>query len=59
VAIVLTGYPALDSAIEGIRQGIDDYITKPANADALVAVLANKLAERVVKQKGSVSSSLA
>jgi DNA-binding NtrC family response regulator len=44
VAIVLTGYPNLESAVEGIHVGIDDYIAKPANADALVAVLAEKLA---------------
>jgi DNA-binding NtrC family response regulator len=46
VIIVLTGYPAVDSAVEGIRLGIDDYITKPANADLLVAALAEKLAKR-------------
>jgi ActR/RegA family two-component response regulator len=47
VIIVLTGYPAVDSAVEGIRLGIDDYITKPATADLLVAALAEKLAKRV------------
>jgi len=46
VIIVLTGYPAVDSAVEGIRLGIDDYITKLANADLLVAALAEKLAKR-------------
>jgi DNA-binding NtrC family response regulator len=50
VAIVLTGYPDIESAVEGIHTGIDDYITKPANADALVAVLANKLAEKFAKK---------
>jgi DNA-binding NtrC family response regulator len=44
VAIVLTGYPNLESAVEGIHVGIDHYISKPANADTLVAVLAEKLA---------------
>jgi DNA-binding response OmpR family regulator len=46
VTIVLTGYPSANSEIEGRHVGIDDYIAKPANADALVAVLAEKLAAR-------------
>lgn len=46
VNIVLTGYPDEHSAAEGRELGIDDYIAKPANADALVAILAEKLAGR-------------
>ena len=45
--IVLTGYPAVESAVEGIRLGIDDYLVKPANADALVAALGEKLTARL------------
>jgi DNA-binding NtrC family response regulator len=44
--IVLTGYPDEESAEEAVRLGIDDYIAKPTNADMLVALLAEKLAER-------------
>lgn len=44
--IVLTGAPAVESAMEGIRLGIDDYLIKPATTDALVALLADKLAAR-------------
>jgi len=44
--IVLTGYPKLESAVEGIHTGIDDYIVKPSNADALVAILGEKLAKK-------------
>jgi DNA-binding NtrC family response regulator len=51
VTIVLTGYPGLESAIEGIRHGVDDYIIKPSNADALVALLADKLAARRPKAR--------
>jgi two-component system, NtrC family, response regulator HydG len=46
INIVLTGYPDEESATEGLKLGIDDYIAKPANADALVAMLAEKLAGR-------------
>ena len=46
INIVLTGYPDEESAAEGLELGIDDYIAKPANADALVAMLAKKLTGR-------------
>jgi DNA-binding response OmpR family regulator len=46
INIVLTGYPDEESAAEGLKLGIDDYIAKPANADALVAMLAEKLTAR-------------
>jgi two-component system, NtrC family, response regulator HydG len=46
VTIILTGNPDVESAIEGIRLSINDYIIKPMNADALVALLANKLLSR-------------
>ena len=46
INIILTGYPDEESAVEGLKLGIDDYIAKPANADALVAMLAEKLTGR-------------
>ena len=46
IAVILTAYPNLESAIDGIRNGVDDYILKPANADTLVALLADKLEKR-------------
>jgi DNA-binding NtrC family response regulator len=49
VSIILTGYPALETAVDGIHLGIDDYLMKPTNADALVALLAEKLAKRATK----------
>jgi len=53
VTIVLTGYPNRESAEEAVRLGIDDYIAKPSNANMLVALLAEKLAERQrVAEKG-------
>jgi hypothetical protein len=38
--------PDMESAEEGFRLGIDEYIAKPANADTIVALLAEKLATR-------------
>jgi YesN/AraC family two-component response regulator len=43
ITIILTGYPDMESAIEGIHLGVVDYITKPTNADELVALLTEKL----------------
>lgn len=49
--IVLTAYPGLESAVEGIHLGIDDYAIKPSRADELVALLAHKLACRQPKAR--------
>lgn len=46
VTIILTGHPDLESAMEGIHLGVLDYITKPTNADELVALLTAKLTAR-------------
>jgi DNA-binding NtrC family response regulator len=48
--IVLTGVPALETAVEGIRLGIDDYLIKPATTETLVALLAEKLAARKMNE---------
>lgn len=46
VTVILTAYPGVETAIEGIHLGVDDYIIKPTSADVLVALLAEKLAAR-------------
>jgi DNA-binding response OmpR family regulator len=33
---ILTGYPAFESALEAIRQQVDDYLIKPADIQSLV-----------------------
>ena len=43
VSLVLTGYPALDSAVEGIRLGIADYFVKPVEIEELVNAINLKL----------------
>jgi ActR/RegA family two-component response regulator len=44
VTMILTGYPAFETALEAIRQQVDDYIVKPANIPALVNAIEGKLA---------------
>lgn len=40
---ILTGYPAFESALEAIRQQVDDYFVKPADAESLVQRIFAKL----------------
>jgi ActR/RegA family two-component response regulator len=44
VTMILTGYPAFETALEAIRQQVDDYIVKPANIPMLVSTIENNLA---------------
>jgi ActR/RegA family two-component response regulator len=44
VTMILTGYPAFETALEAIRQQVDDYVVKPANIPALVNTIESKLA---------------
>lgn len=46
VTILLTGYPAFETAVEGIRHHVDDYVVKPADIDALVKLMNEKLRAR-------------
>lgn len=44
VTMILTGYPAFETALEAIRQQVDDYVLKPADVPALILTIENKLA---------------
>jgi ActR/RegA family two-component response regulator len=46
VTIILTGYPGFETAVEGIRQEIDDYVVKPADIDTLIDTVERRLAAR-------------
>jgi YesN/AraC family two-component response regulator len=43
VTVILTGYPAFETALEAIRQQVDDYIVKPADIPTLISTIENKL----------------
>lgn len=49
--IVLTGYPDVPSAVEGIRERVDDYLLKPANLDVLVKSLKTHVNSRKPKAR--------
>lgn len=39
VTLILTGYPDFESALQAIRSQVDDYLTKPADLNHLVATI--------------------
>jgi ActR/RegA family two-component response regulator len=43
VTIIITGYPAFETALEAIRQQVDDYVVKPANIPTLLKTIAERL----------------
>ena len=50
VIILLTGYPAFESAVEAIHHEVDDYFVKPADVESLVSTMERKLAARRSQQ---------
>jgi len=46
VTLILTGFPAFETALQAIRGQVDDYLIKPAGADKLVAAIAQHLLAR-------------
>jgi DNA-binding response OmpR family regulator len=45
ITLIMTGFPAFDSALEAIRQQVDAYLLKPTNVQELVALLRSGLTE--------------
>jgi YesN/AraC family two-component response regulator len=42
VTLILTGYPDFDTALQAIRNQVDDYLTKPADVKQLVTTIKEK-----------------
>lgn len=47
VTIIITGYPAFETALQAIRSQVDDYIVKPASVDNLLDVIQQRLEKRI------------
>ena len=43
INLILTGYPAFQTALEAIRNHVDDYLTKPADIEYIFNVIEEKL----------------
>jgi len=50
VTIIITGYPAFETALEAIRNQVDDYITKPAEVPRLVETIMQKVMNRPARR---------
>ena len=46
ITLIVTGYPAFETALEAIRKQVDDYVVKPADVDRLVQTIEQKLVAR-------------
>jgi len=46
VAILLTGYPAFDTAVQAIEDEVDGYLVKPADINSLVSTIERRLRTR-------------
>jgi len=53
IKIILTGYPALENAIDAVNKGTDGYLIKPVNMSALF----EKIEEHLKKQVESIKYS--
>ena len=46
INILLTGYPAFESALQALHDEVDDYFVKPAELDSLISTIERKLLAR-------------
>jgi DNA-binding NtrC family response regulator len=53
IAIVITGYGTVKDAVDAIKQGAADFITKPFQFDALLHVLTSALEQRRLKSENA------
>jgi DNA-binding NtrC family response regulator len=46
VTLILTGFPGFESALEALRNQVDDYLIKPADVPTLVSLIEKNLQQR-------------
>lgn len=46
VTIIITGYPAFETALQAIRRQVDDYVVKPSNPTQLLETIQSHLEHR-------------
>ncbi len=51
--IVMTGYASMETAVESMKLGAADYITKPFNIDQIRIIVKNAVEERVLKERAA------
>src|SRR5205085_9747776 len=50
--IIMTGYAAVDTAVQALKLGAYDYITKPVDPDELSHLVANALEHKRARRDG-------
>ena len=51
VYIIMTGYPALENAINALNKGAQGYVVKPVDIEVLSALIEKKLKERAKSEQ--------
>jgi DNA-binding NtrC family response regulator len=51
--ILITGFPSIENAVRGMKQGARDYVTKPFSPDELRLVVARALEERELRRENT------
>ena len=51
IAIILTGYADLDSAVDALRLGADDFLQKPCDSDELLYRISNCFAKQDLQRR--------
>src|SRR5437660_3916429 len=50
VNLILTGYPAFETALQAIHNQVDDYLVKPTGIDLLIRTIEGKLKSRKLRE---------
>jgi diguanylate cyclase (GGDEF)-like protein len=51
--VVMTGYASMETAVESMKLGAADYITKPFNIDQIRIIVSNAVRERALKKQAA------
>lgn len=46
INLILTGYPAFETALQALREQVDDYLTKPSDIPKMIEMISRKLKEQ-------------
>ena len=51
IVIMITAYASVDTAVEALKEGAFDYVTKPIDPDDLSRLVARAVEQRMLKQE--------
>ena len=51
ISIMMTGYASVETAVEALKNGAYDYVTKPLDPDEIAHIIKNGLSHRRVKEE--------